>query len=120
MTDDFTSDDNDKRGRNTNKNKVAKNTNTDNQNANYGKWKLLPPVASSAWKTAFRSWAMFSPVDLTFLARQEWESDNCKSSDKLKVFKMHFIVCLLNCVIVQINFVLWLWAIHKEIITQDV
>ena len=35
---------------------------------------------------------MVSPVDLTFLARQERKSDNCKSSETIKVFKMQFIV----------------------------
>ena len=39
---------------------------------------------------------MFSLVDLTFLARQERESDNCKSSETIKVFKKQFIVCVLS------------------------
>ena len=34
-------------------------------------------------------------MDLTFLARQERESDNCKSSETIKVFNMQFIVCVM-------------------------
>ena len=34
-------------------------------------------------------------VDLTFLARQERESNNSKSSETIKVFKMQFILALL-------------------------
>ena len=39
---------------------------------------------------------MFSPVDLKFLESQERESENCKSSETIKVLKKQFIVCVLN------------------------
>jgi len=62
---------------------------------------------------------MFSLVDLTFLARQERKSGNCKSSETIKVIKMQFIVCVVNCVIVQRNFVLSDKS-SKEILRQAV
>ena len=78
------------------------NNNSGNQNVNFGKWKFFfPSVASWAWKTAAFccGWVMFSPVDLTFLASQEGRSYNCKSWEKIKVFKIQLIFCMVNCVI---------------------
>ena len=97
---------------NTNSNNNINTVGIHNQNSgnshnsvNFGKWKFFPSVASWAWKTGFRcSRVSASLVDLTFLARQERRSNNCKSSETIKVFNMQFIVCVVTC---QRNFAQW-------------